>query len=223
MRCVAIIPVKHVSERVQSKNFCPFFNGQSLLERKIIQLKNADIFDDIYISSNSPLAHELAKKHDISFINRAEYYCSNKIAWSDVITEICKSIPEPDDTLIAWCHTTSPLFDEYKQALTQFKSLDTNKFNGLVAVRKISEFLLNEHARPINYSWGVWHPYSQDLEPTFAINGALFIATKSEMISNKYVISRKPFLYITSDVKSIDIDTPLDFKIAQFLASENDL
>ena len=54
MKIVAVIPVKHTSERVKSKNFRPFYDGKSLLDIKIEQLMNTTNISDIYISSDSP-------------------------------------------------------------------------------------------------------------------------------------------------------------------------
>ena len=46
---VAIIPVKHKSERVKNKNFRPFYENLSLLEIKIKQLLSNKIFDKIFL------------------------------------------------------------------------------------------------------------------------------------------------------------------------------
>ena len=45
MKTVAVIPVKHESERVKQKNFRPFDGERSLLDIKIDQLKISNIFD----------------------------------------------------------------------------------------------------------------------------------------------------------------------------------
>ena len=96
----------------------------------------------------------------------------------------------------------------------------SKRFNGLVTVSDFNEFLIDEKTNPINYSWGPWHKYSQYLTKYYTINGALFIATKSEMLKNRYVISTNPYLHVTTKENSIDIDDELDFKFAQFLISQ---
>ena len=67
MQVVAVIPVKHISERVESKNFRDFYQGQSLLDIKIVQLKQSAMFDEIYVSSDSPKAEKAASEHRLNF------------------------------------------------------------------------------------------------------------------------------------------------------------
>lgn len=217
MRIVAVIPVKDKSDRVESKNFREFTDNISLTELKIRHLMAADIFDKIYISSDSNNARELADKYNLTFLERDERYCNNIMPWSDVIFEVVNSLPEDNETTVAWCHTTSPLFENYKMCVEKYIAIDKTQHNGLVTVAKLSEFILSEKAKPINYHWGVWHEYSQNLDKLYAITGGLFVASKEAMLKNRYVISTKPYLYEVSPFEAIDVDTAYDFQLAKLL------
>jgi CMP-N-acetylneuraminic acid synthetase len=218
MRVVAVIPVKSISERVESKNFREFFGGESLFDILVNKLRNSNEIDDIYISSNALDLKERVERLGCKFILRPDEFCNNNISWSDVIAHVSNSIPEDDNTAIAWCHTTSPLFDEFDEAVKSYKaSIKEGQFDGLVTVSELDEFIVSAHRQPINYSWGPWHPYSQHLEPMYTITGALFIATKIEMARNRYVISKNPDFYIVPPLQAIDVDTEYDFKLAQLL------
>jgi N-acylneuraminate cytidylyltransferase len=223
-RIVAVIPVKDKSERVENKNFVEFTDGFSLFELKLQHLINANVFDEIYVSTNSPKAKNIMSKYEnIKIIQRDEHFCNNVTSWSDVIHEVISSIPENENTTIAWCHTTSPLFKNYKEAIEKYKNIiKEDEYNGLTTVSKLSEFIVSEKARPVNYNWGVWHEYSQNLDKLYSITGALFIATKSEMLKNRYVCSTKPYLFEVSDYEAIDIDTMYDFKLAQMMYTYKD-
>lgn len=216
-RHVAVIPVKAHSERVKNKNFREFADGLSLLEYKIQQVIRQSCYSEIYISSDSDDAEKVAKIYGLSFIRRSKEYCNNVTPWSDVIYEVARSIPEEDNTILSWCHTTSPLFERYKAARDCFDSLDSDIYDGVVSVCPFSEFLITAKARPYNYSWGPWHPYSQDLDKLFTITGALFMTSKGVMLKNRYVISRRPYLFESSKYESIDVDTNYDFRVAQLL------
>ena len=223
MKTVAVVPVKHTSERVKQKNFRPFDGDKSLLDIKIEQLKASDAFDEIYISSDSPDAKKCCELHGAKFISRDISLCNNVTPWSDVIFEVVNSIPEPDNTHIAWCHTTSPLFDLFKSCLKRYYlNLDNGQENGLVAVSACKEYILDERATPVNYSWGPWHRYSQHLKKHYFVSGALFVSTKEEMLKNRYVISSNPYLFEASTEESLDIDTEFDFKFAQYLMKQAD-
>ena len=215
-RVVAVVPVKDKSDRVKSKNFIEFQDGKSLFELKIEQLKNSGVFDEIYVSSNSDRAKAVCDKKNIKYIHREDQFCNNFIPWSEVIFEVVSSLPEEEKNSVAWCHTTSPLFSNFKDAIKKYKSLG-EEYNGLVSVKRFTEFLVNAKGFPVNYNWGVWHKYSQYLDKYYTITGALFIATIEEMKKNRYVISRNPYLYETSDFEAIDVDTEFDFKLAQMM------
>lgn len=215
----AVIPVKNSSERVLNKNFREFYDNLSLLEIKISQLKKARIFDKIFISSDSKKASEIAKKYDVVHVNRDEKYCNNFTPWSEVIYNVVDSLPIMPDDYVAWVHTTSPLFNDFSTAIKKFFELNNldSTLDGLVTVSKVNDYLLDQNGSPINYSWGVWHPYSQNLSKMFKINGALFFTKKSIMLTNRYVISLNPHLYLTTQTESIDIDEIHDFDYAQYI------
>lgn len=216
MKIVAVVPVKEISERVKSKNFRNFYKNKSLFDILINKLKRCKAISKIYISSNSLKVKKISKKLNCEYIERDKKFCNNITPWSDVIYEVANSIPEDQNTIIMWCHTTTPLFDSYNRAITLFKK-NKSKYDGLVSVEKMKRFLISETIKPINYTWGVWHPYSQNLDSVYSVTGALFMTAKKNFIKNRYVISKKPFLMQTEEFEGIDIDTVEDFKLAQLI------
>ena len=126
------------------------------------------------------------------------------------------NIPENENTVLMWCHTTTPLFDSYKSAISIYKNKKF-KNDGLISVEKYKRFLISEKKKPINYSWGIWHPYSQDLDSVFSVTGALFMMKIKDFKKNRYVISKNPYFLETKNLEGIDIDTKDDFKLAQLL------
>lgn len=186
MKFVAVVPVKENSTRVPGKNFKPFSENLSLFEFKVHQLIQAECFDEIYVSSDSNFAKEVCSNLNINFIRRESKYCDEKqTTWSDLIFNVVHSIPVQDDTYICWTHVTTPLFSRYKEAIEVFKSLNKEDYDGLISVLEVKEFFMKGNGRPYNYSWGVWHEYSQQLESLFRVTYALFIAKKKEMIKKQ--------------------------------------
>ena len=59
---VALVPVRTGSKRVKNKNFREFYDGKSLFDIKIDQLKSSKIFNKIYVSSDSAMVQNLCKK-----------------------------------------------------------------------------------------------------------------------------------------------------------------
>jgi CMP-N,N'-diacetyllegionaminic acid synthase len=57
----------------------------------------------------------------------------------------------------------------------------------------------------------------QDLSPAYAINGALYYAQTEWLRANKNFLTAETLGYVMPPEKSLDIDTPLDWKIAELL------
>ena len=216
-RLVAIIPVKEKSERVPEKNFREFSdNGDSLLDITINKLSRLENLDYIYISTDKE-GLDFSDNKNLNVIKRDKSFCNNVTPWSDVIFNIANSIPEKDDTSVLWVHTTTPLFDFYGEAIEKYLSLDNDNYNSLVAVEKSQEFLIDNKGRPINYMYGVWHKYSQDLPELYKITGALFINNLKSIKDNKYVVGTKPYLFNVPPKFCLDIDHLWQFELAQIM------
>ena len=215
---IAIIPVKHQSERVENKNFKPFgLNGSSLFDLLVDKLSKVGL-DKIYISTNSPLV----KPDDrYSILPRDNEFCNNVTPWSDVIAQVLSTIPEERDVNVLWCHTTTPLFVDYSKALNTFLGRDETRYDSLVVVEKMKEFILTEHGLPVNYAFGPWHKYSQHLPSYYRIVGSLFIGKLADLLKYRYVFGINPLLFETDSSQSLDIDTPVDFEMARYLYNQN--
>ena len=223
MKIVAVIPVKEISERVKNKNFRSFNKNSSLIDLLISKLKKCKDISKIYISSNSELVKKISVKKKCKYLHRDIKYCNNITPWSEVIYHVVDSIPEDDNTILMWCHTTTPMFDSYKEAIKIFKNKKF-KNDGLISVEKFKRFLVTDKKIPLNYAWGVWHPYSQKLNNLYSITGALFMMKIKHFKTNRYVISKNPYYLETKSFEGFDIDTLEEFKLAQLIyKNENKL
>jgi CMP-N-acetylneuraminic acid synthetase len=212
---VAVVPVREGSTRVINKNFRKFFKGASLLENKIEQLKKSNIFDKIYISSDSHYAKITAKEQGVEFLLRDSKYCVDGHRNDEIVDHIVSTVP--GNPYIAYVLVTNPFFNRYKEAINTFFD-NENSNDSLVAVHNSKDFYLNQFGRPINYTFGPWHEFSQDLEPMYKITGGLFFSLKSTMQYLHYYIGISPFLFETSLLESIDIDCEEQFSLAQLIA-----
>ena len=60
----------------------------------------------------------------------------------------------------------------------------------------------------------------QDLPPAYALNGALYFAATDWLRHSKTFLNDETTAYLMPPERSLDIDTPLDWKIAELLLSE---
>lgn len=68
--------------------------------------------------------------------------------------------------------------------------------------------------KPINYD-PAHAPNSQNLPEVVALNFGVSIISKENLIRNCNIIGKKPQFVITDEIEAIDIDTPLDFYLAE--------
>ena len=70
--------------------------------------------------------------------------------------------------------------------------------------------------KPINYN-PLNAPNSQDLPNVVALNFGVTVVGREDLIRNRNIIGKHPNFVLTSEIEAIDIDTPLDFYIAEQL------
>lgn len=211
---VAVVPIREGSQRVKHKNFRPFGDQSSLLHLKLGHLKQAGCFDHIYVSSDSDRARRVAAECGVEFLERDPAMCRSDVRWAPVIHHVVSTVP--GDPIVAWVHVTSPLAREYQPAIAKFLQV-MGEYDSLLTVLRVQEFLVKASGRPLNYAWGHWHDYSQDLELLYVVTGALFVARKSDMLKWSYVIGTRPYLYEVSRFEAVEIDTEEDFRFAEVL------
>ena len=205
----AVIPIREGSQRVKDKNLRKFANT-TLLELKIDTLKSVGLFDEIIVNTDSESAINIAIKKGIKYHRREAFYASSKCSGSEFFEHLGR-VTNTD--IFAYCPVTSPFItiETIKKCITTF--LETSEHDSLVTVSSVKEFLwLN--GKPINYSVKN-APNSQDLPNIVSINFGIALINKAILIENKNIIGNNPQFITTDDIESIDIDTPLDFYLAE--------
>jgi len=208
-----IIPAKSNSERVHNKNFCEFYQGQSLFDIKIKQLLEVLPAGDIYVSSENPEVENLTKKYGLQFLPRTEHLTRNETPFAEVITSLIGEIPGDDDVM--WVTVTEPFFCEFEDCLRTWAAV-REEHDSLVVVKPLTEFILDANGQPVNYQFGPWHLASQFLPKWFSVPHALHIVKRDTIRRCNYIIGTSPKLYVSTS-RSIDIDDEFDFRIAKEL------
>lgn len=209
MKVTAVIPIRKGSQRVIGKNLRPFA-GSNLLSIKIEKLLQVNGIDEIIVNTDSEEAIEIAKSSGVNYHKREEYYASSQCSGSEFFEHLGKVT---DTDIFAYCPVTSPFVkkDTMENALDIF--LGDNNHDCLSTVSLIKEFLWLEN-KAINYNPSN-APNSQDLPNIEALNFGFTLVERDNLIKNKNIIGKRPMFIRTSDVEAIDIDTPLDFFVAE--------
>lgn len=216
MKITAVIPVRKGSQRVKDKNLRPFA-GTTLLDNKIQMLLKVPEIDEIVVNTNSEAAIEFVEIEyegtKVRAQRREEYYASSQCSGS----EFFKHLGEVTDTdVFIYTPCTSPFVkpETVSACIQKFmKNLKENDFDCVSTVSSVKEFMWLD-GKAINYD-PLNAPNSQNLPDVVALNFGTTVVSRENLIKNHNIIGKKPDFVITSDIESIDIDTPLDFYIAE--------
>lgn len=215
MKITAVIPIRTGSQRVRDKNLRPF-GDTNLMELKIKTLLQVLELTSIVVNTNSEEAISIVNKSylrgGVKTHRREEYYASSQCSGS----EFFRHLGEVTDTdIFVYCPCTSPFVKSQtiSQCINQF--LSSTDYDCLATVSSIKEFLwLDGH--PMNYD-PAHAPNSQDLPNVVALNFGVTVVKREDLIRNCNIIGKKPQFVLTNEVEAIDIDTPLDFYMAEQL------
>lgn len=208
-KITAIVPIRKGSKRVVNKNLRDFADT-TLLELKIDNLIGANVFDDIIVNTDSEHAITIAKNKGVKYHRRDAYFASSECSGSDFFKHLGE-VTQGD--IIAYCPVTSP-FIKQDTIINCVKTFCSSKnYDSLTTVSSIKEFLW-QNKKALNYDVNN-APNSQDLPDIFALNFGISLIERGSLITQRNIIGTRPQFIETCDIESIDIDTPLDFYIAE--------
>lgn len=216
MTIKALIAVRSGSVRVKSKNIRPFA-GSTLLDIKLRQLLRIRGLDGIVVNSNDDEILAVAGKYSgVELVKRDPKYASNEVSMSDVYENMAQNFSAD---VVMYSNVTNPLFEDntIEDMISLYRA--GGDFDSVNSVHAIKEFMFLD-GKAINYD-PMNQPRSQDLPDIVAINFAISLLTRENMIKYKNVVGRKPFLFKVSEHEAVDIDTQLDFDIAEYLYLNN--
>lgn len=215
MKVTAVIPIRSGSQRVKDKNLRPFA-GTTLMENKIDTLLKVPELDAIIVNTNSEEAINIVKNRyegKVQWHRREEYYASSQCSGS----EFFKHLGEVTDTdLFIYAPCTSPFVkpETVSECIRKFlKNLKENDFDCVSTVSSVKEFMWLD-GKAINYD-PQNAPNSQNLPDVVALNFGTTVISRENLIKYHNIIGKKPDFVITSDIEAIDIDTPLDYYVAE--------
>lgn len=223
----ALIPARGGSKRLPRKN-TKLFNGKPLIAWSINVAKASKYIDSIVVSTDDIEISEISKKFGASVpFLRPDYLSDDKATSFDVIKHAIETLKiEKENNLIVLLQPTSPLrtLEELDGALEFFIS---NNASGVVTVSECEHSPLWANTLPENLSMekfiskDILSKRSQDLPQFYRLNGSIYIYKTLKLLEeNKMFYTGDVFAYTTKQENSIDIDTVLDFKIAEAIIKD---
>ena len=227
-KVLAIIPARKGSKRLPNKNILPL-DGKPLISWTIEASIRSNYIDDTIVSTDSDEIIAVAQSYGVMtpFI-RPEHLSTDTATTSDVILHALEYVINNNSVydIVIILQPTSPLRDsvDIDKALEMLVDL---KGDGVISVCSCEHNPLWSNILPDDGNLNdfikseIKGKRGQDLPHYYRFNGAIYTYLISKFIDNKGVFySKKTYAYIMEQCNSVDIDTQLDFVIANALLSE---
>ena len=212
----AIIPCRKGSLRIPSKNLLPL-GTDTLLSRKIKQLKNAKNIDRIVVGSDDDLMLDVASSCGVEAIRRPDFYCDEKVASANDMIANMMDLVRTD--IVVWSHCTNPLLSSktYDKAVDTFIN-NFLQYDSLLSVVEFKEHLWGEDKKPLNYNpYQERHVTARELPAYYMQDGGIFIQPYKQMKENRYFFGKKPYLFCIPKNEFLDINDMRDYLLAKTL------
>lgn len=222
MKNIAIITARSGSKGLKDKNI-RILNGKPLMAYTIEAAIKSGMFDEIMVSTDSKEYASVAIKYGakVPFLRTKKNSDDNASSW-DVVEEVVKKYKDMGKEFNTVCmlQPTSPLRIA-EDIVNGYKLFNEKKADTVIAVCETqhsplwSNTLDESNCMKGFISDDILNCPRQKLQQYYRINGALYIRKISTLYNEGNMYDCNCYAYIMPRERSVDIDTMLDFRIAQ--------
>jgi len=215
MKIIALLPLRHHSERVPGKNYRAFA-GVPLYQHILRTLLSCKSIVQVVIDTDSPIiSKEVARIFpEVRLIERPQHLRDGKTPTNDILLH---DISLLDGEFFLQTHCTNPLLrtETVTRAIDTFFS-NYPTFDSLFSVTRLQTRLWDQKGRPLNHEPDLLLR-TQDLPPVYEENSNLYIFNRHTLEKRRNRLGDRPLMFEIDRREAWDIDEELDFIVAEFL------
>lgn len=215
---VALVPMRHHSERVPGKNYRPLV-GRPLYEHILDTLLESEGVVQVVVDTDSSVIREgLARTHpQVRVIERPERLRGGDIAMSEVLLHDVEEVPHP---FYLQTHSTNPVLRPatIARAIRTFLS-GFPEHDSLFSVTRTHKRFWDPAGKPVNHDPSVLLR-TQDLPPIFEENSCLYLFERETFRARRNRLGTTPILFEIGRQEAWDIDDEVDFRLAEVLMTD---
>ncbi len=214
-RIVALVPMRHHSQRVPGKNY-RILGGKPLFHHIIQTLLHVPEISEIVVDTDSPdvISGLAAHFPAVKVIDRPEDLRADDTPMNEILAFDTSQVAAD---FYLQTHSTNPLLraNTISRALETFTS-QVPIYDSLFSVTRLQTRLWNQLTQPINHDPSVLLQ-TQDLPPVYEENSCIYIFTRQNLLARRNRMGAHPLMFEIDAEEAWDIDEELDFSIADFL------
>jgi CMP-N-acetylneuraminic acid synthetase len=214
-KIVALVPMRHHSQRVPGKNFRPL-GGKPLFHHIIGTLLEVTEISEILVDTDSPEVIAGLEEHfpSVKVIERPEHLRADEIAMNEILAY---DTAQMEADFYLQTHSTNPLLKaETISAAIQKLISNYPAYDSLFSVTRWQTRLWDQLGRAINHNPAILLQ-TQDLPPVYEENSCIYIFKRETLISRRNRLGERPMMFAIEASEAWDIDEELDFTITGFL------
>ena len=220
MKIVALVPMRHHSQRVPGKNYRPLA-GKPLFHHIINTLLACAEIDQVVVDTDSEPVITGLREHfpDVIIIERPENLRADDIAMNEILAYDTEQV-QADFYLQT--HSTNPLLrsDTISSGLQKFLA-NYPAYDSLFSVTRLQTRLWDQLGRAINHNPSILLQ-TQDLPPVYEENSCLYLFTRQNLLARRNRLGERPMMFAIDAAEAWDIDEELDFGIVDYLMKNVD-
>ncbi|MRH41220.1 acylneuraminate cytidylyltransferase family protein [Aquibacillus halophilus] len=227
---IAIIPARGGSKGLPRKNV-KLLNGKPLIYYTIMAARESKYIDRIILSTDDKEIAEIGKKYgaEVPFL-RPQNLAGDNAKARDVylytIEKLNKHSESSIDNFIV-LQPTSPLrsTDDINKAVETYYEKGADSVISVTEAEHPPDWYKKINQQGILVDYLIENSKNnlnrQEFEKTYIPNGAIFILKYSILKEQTSYYTDRTYPYVMKKEFSVDIDTIIDFKIAEILLSQN--
>lgn len=222
---IAIIPARGGSKGIPQKNIKKL-GGKPLIAHTIEEALQSKCLDHVFVSTEDPEIAEISKKYGAEVIDRPPALAKDTSETVDAILHAVEYLENKDvhPCIVVLLQPTSPLRNT-KDIDAAIKLYQDSECDSVISVCEPDHspfwcFTFNgEYLQPL-LDQRYRNARRQDLPPVFMPNGAIYVSSPESIRKYEGFYGDQIIPYCMPPERSIDIDKPLDFTIAEALINK---
>ncbi len=212
---VALVPMRHHSERVPGKNYRPLA-GKPLFHHILDTLLQCKQISRVAVDTDSPVIIAGLTEHypQVTVINRPAHLSADTTPMNEVLLHDTALLPAD---LYLQTHSTNPLLrpDTISRAIRTLVDLFP-ACDSLFSVTRLQTRLWDQLGRPVNHNPAILLR-TQDLPPIYEENSCIYLFTRQTLEQRRNRLGERPYLFEIPAAEAWDIDEELDFAIVDLI------
>ena len=224
MNNLAVITARSGSKGLKDKNI-KMLKDKPLLAYSIEAAKQSGIFSKIFVSTDSERYAETARKYgaDVPFLRSEKIAGDSASSWDAVRESLCRyeDLGQQFDT-VCLLQPTSPLRSS-EDIINGYQLFIEKEADYVISVCQTEHSPLWSNTLSADMSMDgfidkeIYSKPRQELPIYYRINGAVYIVRVSALDRVDNLYCKGCYAYVMPMERSIDIDTALDFQMAELL------